>query len=389
MGIDQGKREISLTLHSRRFLFNGILCLSICRTRGFAFKATARGACQTMNARRCAWHLAAAPPETTYTPDTLEKTKILINVLEDHECEGFEALELGVDNTSGLRGVYAKLDFSPGEYICAVLFPSTLLLEDNLESSMAGPVFESIEDTNIRQGLRFLQDFCHDETSSKQWQPYLDTLPTTNDEQFDATPDFWGDSVIRQLQIPRLMEESLRRKREIARVANEVGVSMEELQWATWVGRTRGFSTFKVLRNDEGDEATLQQRAVLLPYLDMLNHNGVSPNASIEVVETPGSYEDSFYALQALTPISAGDEITICYGTGRETCLDLLSTYGFWLSDDPADEFMLDWSAVGPQWTTTLEEDQADLKETSDPTLEKVLSLRIHLKQLQERIEKS
>jgi len=306
-------------------------------------------------------------------------------MLEKQECEGLEAMELGVDN-KGLRGVYAKANFQLGEYICAFPFPSTLLMEDNMKSNMDG-IFASIEDPNIRQGLRLLQDFVHHDDASVLWKPYLDTLPVTTDAQFDGTPDFWDEEIIQELQVPRLVEESLRRKHEIARVAHAVGVSQDKLQWATWVGRTRGFSTFKVLRNDGGDEASLQQRAVLLPYLDMLNHNSVSPNASIEVVESPGSYEDSFYALQALTPIFIGDEITICYGTGRETCLDLLSTYGFWLSDDPADEFLLDWSAVDPHWTTSLEQDEVALKEATDATLQTILSLRIHLKQLQERVD--
>jgi hypothetical protein len=327
--------------------------------------------------------IARQQSSISYTPDSSDTIHKVLDILEEEECEGLEALELGVDE-NGLRGVFAKLSFQPGEYICALPFPSSLLMEDNLHSDMNG-IYETIQDNTIRQGLRLLQDFIHnnDNDTRLKWKPYVDTLPTTTNAHFDATPDFWEDDIIHQLQIPRMIEETLARKREMCRVAKQAEISPTDLQWASWVARTRGFSTFKVLRNDEGDEATLQQRAVLLPYLDMVNHNGVEPNASIEVVESPGSYEDSFYALQALTPISVGDEVTISYGTGRETCLDLLSTYGFWLPNDPADEFMLDWSAVNPQWTTTLEEDEIALQEATDTSLQKVLSLRIHLKQLQ------
>jgi SET domain len=194
----------------------------------------------------------------------------------------------------------------------------------------------------------------------------MNCLPKINDAQFDATPDFWEESVIQELQIPRLIETSLERKRETAHSL--------DLQWATWIMCSRGFSTFKI--NQDG---SLQRRTVLIPYLDMLNHD-VSPNASIEVVECPGSYQDSFYALQALKSISAGEQITIGYGI-RETSLDLLSKYGFWIPDNPADDF-IDWNMVDPQWTTILEQDKAKLETTTDVTLRQVLLLRIHLKQL-------
>ena len=390
------KGGVAEPLSSRKLWSVCILSLSLCSAQGWTSTEPLTVASPSASRRRESeaksrqWLTAENSRNEQdfalpYRPDTSQTIRTLIDMLEEQECEGLEAIELGYnEHHHGLRGMHAKIDFGRGEYICALPFPSALLIEDSLESSTDG-IFATIEDSDLRQGLRFLQEFVRDDKASTIWKPYLDTLPTPTDAQFDATPDFWAERVMEELQVPRLMKESLQRKQEIARVAHEAGVAVDDLQWATWVGRTRGFSTFKVLRNEKGDEATLQQRTVLLPLLDMLNHNGVSPNASIEVVESPGSFEDSFCALRALVPISAGDEITISYGTGRETCLDLMSKYGFWLPFDPADEFMLDWSSVDPQWTTTLEQDEATLQETTDLTLRKALSLRVYLKQLQKR----
>jgi hypothetical protein len=273
----------------------------------------------------------------------------LLDHLHKQECEGLETTRLGHDET-GLRGIFAAQDFEPGEYICAIPFPATLLVEDNISGDES------------QGGMRFLETFYNDDT----YKYYMDYLPKLRDSQFDATPDFWEESVIQQLQIPRIVQKALERKRETAHLPH--------LQWATWIVGSRGFSTFKV--NPHG---SLERKTVLIPYLDMLNH-GLSPNASIEVVECPGSYQDSFYALQALQSILKGEQITINYGI-RETSLDLLAKYGFWIPDNPADDY-IDWDAVDPQWTSTLEQDKATLETTTDATLRKVLLLRIYLKQL-------
>jgi hypothetical protein len=39
----------------------------------------------------------------------------------------------------------------------------------------------------------------------------------------------------------------------------------------------------------------------------------------------------------------------INYGI-RETSLDLLSKYGFWIPDNPVDDY-IDWNMAYPQWT--------------------------------------
>lgn len=412
------------------------------------------------------------PPSPDEEDDSIDR---LLTWAEKEEIEGVDISEILTNDGAGLRGLFAREGqdaIGVGEYICAVPFTASLLIEDRILSNGDGDdddpaggdngvEFEALlSDNNIDpdvvRGFKFLDSFVAG--GEEKWRCYLDCLPKPMNREksklFDPTPDFWKESDIRKLQVPRMVEESIRRKRDVSKLvaaargcggngnsdsntggdenigpvlqrasgiarsrwrdffssssstidgsnaANEASVSL--LQWATWIVRSRGFSTFKLVREEAqdnvgdneadcgGGSSSIQTRTVLLPFLDMINHSD-DPNASIEVVEVPGAYDESFYALQAIRPIESGEEITISYGTGRETSLDLFAKYGFWTNCNPSDEY-IDWdNAVDGQWTTTLDEDiqllrsltQSD-NSNSDAVMESILNLRIHLKRLQQ-----
>ena len=65
---------------------------------------------------------------------------------------------------------------------------------------------------------------------------------------------------------------------------------------------------------------------------------------SIEVIETD-SYDESFVALQAVRPIAQYEQITLRYGTGFETSLEMLDKYGFYAESNPNDA-RIDWDLV-------------------------------------------
>lgn len=311
-----------------------------------------------------------------YDPDESDQVRELVRWIESAEYEGYEATCIGIDRRARRRGLYSRTtDFEPGEFILAVPFTSTLPLYEDRQNE------ESVVDADVLMGLQFLQRSMSNET----WQPYINSLPVVGGPDFDATPDFWAMDEIKQLEIPKLIEESLRRKRNIEQLAirladDNFSYPLARLQWATWAVRSRGFTTLKMLSKD--DELTIQARTVLLPYLDMVNHCA-TPNAVLEVWEVPDAYDESFYALKAVRPILKGEEITIAYGTGMETSLDLFAKYGFWPAENPGDRH-LDWASVDAQWTTTLEEDLALLAQTKKrECLHAILLLRINLKALQ------
>jgi hypothetical protein len=128
----------------------------------------------------------------------------------------------------------------------------------------------------------------------------------------------------------------------------------------------------------------------------MVNHDA-DPTAELEVVEVPGSPDESFFALRAVAAVNPGDHVTMRYGTGHETSIDLLARYGFFDPQNPAD-LDLDWDLVRPEWTTTIDHDRRRLhwlldtsegRSASTAEMRAALRLRLHLKGLHGRRQRS
>ena len=170
------------------------------------------------------------------------------------------------------------------------------------------------------------------------WKAYVECLPRVQESSFDATPDFWPTAVLEQCPVPRLRQQSLERQRRIRAAASKSMRTLQDLQWALWIMRSRGFTSLKQI------DGKLRERTILLPLIDMINHDGDNPNTSIEVIETD-KYDESFVALQATRPICKTEQITLRYGTGFETSLELLDRYGFYTESNPND-YRIDWDLV-------------------------------------------
>lgn len=271
------------------------------------------------------------PPttESSYTADESPSIKRFLQFLDEEEVEGFDRLEIGYSQ-SGLRGVFAKESIEEGEYICAVPFVSTILVDETFVESTDDDA-DLLSAGKIKNAIKFYRIM---ETEAEKWKPYFDCLPTLDDDNFDATPDLWSDEDIKSLVIPSLVEDILQRKQEIQRESEETGIDLQQLQLAAWMIQSRAFTTLKkaaMLDPDDPDKLTkegLLQRTVLIPLIDFLNHVSTSPNAKMQVVETK-AHDESFYALIANRKIPKGKEVRIQYGTGKETSWDMLGKYGF------------------------------------------------------------
>ena len=237
-------------------------------------------------------------------------------------------------------------------------------------------IFETIYDvenhdneaSDVEKGALLLEQL----KSNPHWQPYFDVLPTQT-SNFAPTPDFWDEETIQQLEVPQLVQNTLALKREAG--------SSPDLQFATWLVRSRAFSTFKLL--PDANEKRIRTRTVLIPYMDFLNHEEAnSSNAKIQKVEAKND-DESFFALVATRSIEPGDQITITYGTGLETSLDLFTKYGFWYDGNPNDANL---NLEHVSWSTSLEDDEellSDLHHTNDKQQREMLALRVHLKRIQ------
>lgn len=255
--------------------------------------------------------------------------------------------------------------------------PNTCCLLVN--EAVYDPQDEEGEATDVEKG-KLLQTLLTTSDVKKAWKPYLDILPTPQ-SHFDPTPDFWSEDLIRKIEIPRFVQDTLHLRETCG--ADDDGTSCaSSLQFATWLLRSRGFSTFRLL--PDGTEQRLRIRTLLVPYFDCLNH-AITSNTKIEKVESPND-DESYFALVASRKIAVGDQLTLTYGTGFETSLDLFAKYGFWLDGNPNDE-AIDFDNV--QWSTSLEEDETRLCNRQQELSwqeQQMLQLRLHLKGVQRAI---
>jgi hypothetical protein len=94
--------------------------------------------------------------------------------------------------------------------------------------------------------------------------------------------------------------------------------------------------------------------------------------------------DEAWFAIRALKPIPKGSEITIQYGSGVDSSVELLNAYGFVPTSNKFDAMMLkkggeDCIESLNDWTTTLQEDEEEFK-SAEGNRRKTLALRIKLK---------
>mmetsp|Transcript_23945 Transcript_23945/g.43087 ORF Transcript_23945/g.43087 Transcript_23945/m.43087 type:complete len:482 (+) Transcript_23945:76-1521(+) len=320
--------------------------------------------------------------QTNNDNDNDDKTsKALIEWL--NEMEGGLSSSVKIDdNGAGLRGLYATNDIRNRGTVVEIPYDYALQVGD----SLWGTVYDTFTDIpgsddwseddldDVYQGLNFLQSFTND----VDYGPYMDSLPQrpSSGDDVGLTPDFWCEESIRGIQIPSLIHEIMDRKQMVKEVASKNNVNENELRWATWMMRSRRFTTWNMVSdpNDSEEDDSLfgvfpmrqnkieQVQGYLTPLIDMANHAN-DPNAvmTINVNRWTREFDDSSsFALKALRPIGKGEEVTICYGDGDRTSLDLLDKYGFFIDGNNADD-TIDWEELQPEFTTSLEEDEAEL----------------------------
>lgn len=173
------------------------------------------------------------------------------------------------------------------------------------------------------------------------YEPYTTNLPPVpaSGDEAGLTPDFWSKEFILGLEVPSYVKRILNRKQIVQEVAKKNKVNEDELRWATWMMRSRRFTTWNMVDDpDKEDDESLfgvfpvrgkkieQIQGFLLPLIDMANH-AHDPNALLKISVNRWSREfddTSTFALRALKPIKKGEEVTISYGDGDRTSLDLL-----------------------------------------------------------------
>ncbi|KAL7551741.1 hypothetical protein ACHAWF_014928 [Thalassiosira exigua] len=345
-----------------------------------------------------------APPASSSSSSAMAEARLL-SWLSSHGAD-VDAVSIRTDDDRGLRGLYAARDLRSGEIVVEIPYDAAVLTGDTLRP-VARDDFSEAEGSegwdaddleDAYQGLNFWNSFAKDDVAGAtgggggaaegfeggKWAaPYVKGLPpqpsSSDDEDVGLTPDFWPDETIRSLQIPSFVERILNRKRIVEEVAKRNHVNEDDLRWATWMIRSRRFTTWNVVDapddyDYDGDDEKIfgvfptrrrtveQIQGYLLPLVDMANH-AHEPNAAlkISVNRWTRKFDDtSSFALRALKPIRKGEEVTISYGEGDRTSLELVDKYGFFLENNPADA-AIDWDELKPAFDASWEDDEREL----------------------------
>ena len=223
-----------------------------------------------------------------HTPDDTTTTATLTAFLSKQKA-AIENTEIGLDPVTGERGLYATKNFKEGQIICKVPSDCALALSDP-----ALAVKDQEAPTLADGGLFFLQQYWKDTTARKLWAPYLDTLPVS--ARAAKTPDLYQDDELDLLEFPRIVNKARQRQaevRDLAAAATKDSITLEELQFATWLVSTRAFPIQLADQDDAETAATaLDERGqviskaarkwirVLVPWIDVTNH-AAAPNAAL------------------------------------------------------------------------------------------------------------
>jgi len=329
-----------------------------------------------------------------HTVDTSETTSELIKFLTAQNTIGLsgedKGCEIGISNT-GRRGIYTTRPYRKNDIICRI--PSDCIL------ALSNPDLGGDDTPTLAHcGRNFLDMYQNHPEGSKTWKAYLDTLPSLQ-ETFDATPDFFTDEEIEAIEFPKMTDAVNKHLMEIAELCaassddgdGNDSIPFEDLQFATWLVSSRSIK-ISMEDNDASKEVpdgVIAPRSnksirVMTPFLDMINHSSDNSNAELHLIDP--EKDEAWFTIKANRNIKEGREITMSYGSGVMSSVDLLRQYGFVPEENKFDKYMLKKGGEGcieslDGWSTTLKEDEALLKDSGlTGNMRKVLQLRCQLK---------
>jgi histone-lysine N-methyltransferase SETD3 len=274
---------------------------------------------------------------------------------KDFVNDAGEAIGSADDAARG-RGVYAVVDIKAGERVLTVPY-SACISQAGLGKG-AGSLadaklpFENATPAECVAWHLLVARGGDASTNQDTWKPYVDALPAAVDS---PTSGLWDRKEVAELQIGEAVFKAALTLGKDAKNARTIAASgalpgggderdfAERWAWALSCVRSRAIE----LSSDGHSGAT---QAMLVPFVDMLNHKHVDPNVEWTTVavandESPDeTTEDDkqklVVALLARRDVSAGEELTISYAT--QSSLDEFCLYmGFLGGHNPFDSVEL------------------------------------------------
>ncbi|CAJ1946291.1 unnamed protein product [Cylindrotheca closterium] len=234
---------------------------------------------------------------------------------------GFFPLENGMK----LRGVVALKTIKKGDVIIRIPYE----LAANLGQEGADPTIPA---------QAFLKDYCDvlgDSPGEGDMarKSYYKMLPPYRGDDCLGSTDFFSDETLEALQSPTIVEETLKR-RDLTKLRFErdiesedspdfptwidgTPVTVDHLQWAVWLITSRVLTV-------QGAESDNKSYRLLIPFLDMCNHDRSSPH-----ILTGRAAPGRELKVVAGATVKEGEQINICYGGGQAGNDRFLQDYGF------------------------------------------------------------
>lgn len=221
-----------------------------------------------------------------------------------------------------LRGVVALKDIKKGDVIIRIPYELAI----NLGAEGEDPTLPAMTllklycDALGKSDLADIRDM------------YYHMLPPFEGADCMGSTDFFSDVALEALQSPLVMEETIkRRERTKRRFDQHIATSSEgfpswidgspitdnHLRWAVWLITSRVLTV-------QGDIKDDKAYRLLIPLLDMCNHDRASPH-----VLTGRAIPGGELKVVAGAAVSAGDQINICYGGGVAGNDRFIQDYGF------------------------------------------------------------
>ena len=219
-----------------------------------------------------------------------------------------------IDDDFKLRGVAALKPVKKGDAIIRIPYELAI----NLGQEGTDPTVPAVT---------FLKDYCETllpiaiegkkEVSGKA--DYYRMLPPFGGDDCLGSTDFFSDQALNELQAPLIVEETKKRREQTkARFQNDIApnienfpkwidgssVTEEHLAWAVWLITSRVLTV-------QGDAEEGKSYRLLIPFLDMCNHDRASSHI-LSGRAVPGGE----LKVVAGASVKEGDPINICYGGG-------------------------------------------------------------------------
>ena len=220
-----------------------------------------------------------------------------------------------------LRGIVALKDMKKGDVMIRIPYE----LAVNLGQEGADPT---------GPGVALLRDYCatlgkEGESSTSEKRAYFEMLPPFRGDDCLGTTDFFSGEALQAMQNPLVVEETIKRREKcFTRFAMDIddsfpkwidgtSVTEEHLRWAVWLITSRVLTV-------TGDAEEGNSYRLLIPFLDMCNHDRSSPH-----VLTGRAVPGGELKVVAGATVKEGDQINICYGGGQAGNDRFLQDYGF------------------------------------------------------------